>query len=314
MNEHLVQLNFRDDQSRAAVLNEAPALSSEKFGWGSLYFEHRREQTLQTVEHVIHEHYLMVKLNPISKAERMLDGDIQREFQRKGSTAYIPSGCPHRVRYDGALGSLHLMTLQPSLVTSVAEELNIRQNNIAPRFANEEDSFILATSELIYAELQQGNPHGPMFAEIFARTLAAHILTRFSKARSTKEMPIGITALKVKRLDEYIEANLTHPITLSDLATQIGLSEYHFCRAFKRTTGISPYQYLLKKRIQYACECLSQKDISIQDIAFSSGFGDPVQFSKHFKRVMGVTPTFYREQSRNNRQRSLSTQRLCRAI
>jgi AraC family transcriptional regulator len=248
----------------------------------------------------------MVKINPISKAERMLDGNIQREFQRRGSTAYIPSGCPHRVRYDGVLGRLHIMTLQPSLVTSVAEELNIRPNNIAPRFANEEDNFILATSELIYAELLQGNPHGPMFSEIFARTLAAYILTRISKARSTKEMPIGITALKVKWLDEYIEANLKNPITLSDLAAQIGLSEYHFCRAFKRTTGISPYQYLLKKRIQYACECLFQKDSSILDIALSSGFGDSMQFSKHFKKVMGVTPTFYREQSRNNRQHSMA--------
>jgi len=52
MNGNLVELNFRDDQSRAAVLNEAPVLNSEKFGWKSLYFEHRREQTLQTVEHI----------------------------------------------------------------------------------------------------------------------------------------------------------------------------------------------------------------------------------------------------------------------
>jgi len=307
MNRNLVLLNFRDNQSRAAVLNEDPVISSEKFGWKSLYFEHRREQKLQTVEHIIHEHYLMVKLNPISKAERMLDGNIQREFQRKGSLAYIPIGCPHRVRYDGTFGSLHLMTLQPSLVNSVAEELNISQKNLVPRFANEEDNFILANSELIYAELQQGNPHGLMFAEIFARALAAHILTDLLKSGSTKEMSLGITALRIKWLDEYIEANLAHPITLSDLASQVELSEYHFCRAFKKTTGISPYKYLIKKRIQYAGECLAKKDISIQDIAFSSGFGDSMQFSKHFKRVMGVTPTVYREQSKNNRHRSMVT-------
>jgi len=298
MDKNLVQLNFRDNQSRAAILNDDPVISSEKFGWKSLHFEHRQGQKLQTVEHIIDEHYLMIKLNPISTAERMLDGNIQREFQRKGSFAYIPIGCPHRVCYDGAVGSLHLMTLQPSLVNSVAEELNISKMSLMPKFANEEDHFILANSELIYAELQQGNPHGPMFAEIFARTLAAYILTRLKKTKSIKDVSLGITALKIKWLNEYIEANLAHPITLSDLASQVKLSEYHFCRAFKKTTGISPYKYLIKKRIQYAGECLVKKDISIQDIAFSSGFGDPMQFSKHFKRVMGMTPTFYREQSK----------------
>jgi AraC family transcriptional regulator len=104
----------------------------------------------------------------------------------------------------------------------------------------------------------------------------------------------SLNAAKLARLDQFIEANIALPIGLSDLANQIGLSEYYFCRCFKQATGVSPYQYVLKKRIEHACAFLRRDDISIQDVAFASGFGDPVQFSKQFRRAHGVTPTAYR--------------------
>lgn len=294
-----VHLNFRDDRSRTAVLQQDAALSSARYGWTSVYFEHRREQNLKTVDHVLQEHYLMVKLNPISRAERMLDGAIKREVQRKGATAFVPSGCPHRVHYDGELGSLNLMTLAPSLVQAVADELGIRRLDFAPRFATEEDSFVLSVSELMFLELQQGNPHGAVFADTFARSLAVHLLTGFG-VRGAGDRKGVISARKLQWLDEYIEAHIAHPISLSELAQQAGLSEYYFCRQFKQATGISPYQYLLKKRIQYACACLEKDSASIQDIAFAGGFGDPVQFSKLFKRMVGMTPTHYRRQRRTS--------------
>lgn len=294
MRHQVVQLNFRDGRSRSSVLHEDAALSSTPFGWNTLYFEHRQEQALDTVEHVMQEHYLMVKLNPVSRARRVLDGVARRETQQRGSTAYVPGGCSHRVQYDGQLGSLHLMTLQPALVESVAQELNISQISVPPRYATAGNDFILNAAELIHTELQQGNPHGQMFAEVFARTLAVHLLTGFSRSAPAEAEKLSISQAKIRHLDEYIHANLASPIALADLAAQAGLSEYHFCRVFKKATRLSPYQYLLRQRVQRACAHLEKNRLSIQEIAFACGFGDPVQFSRHFKKVMGVTPTAYR--------------------
>src|SRR5262249_22564383 len=159
---------------------------------------------LETIEHVIQEHYLMVKLNPLSRAERVLDGVSRRELQRRGATAYVPCGCPHRVRYEGPIGSLHLMTLQPTLVDGVAEDLNIRQINIAPRFAHKEDPFVLAIAEQIYTELEQGNPHGPLFAETFARSLAAYLLTHFRGGKVAADKLPTLGRRRFRELDAYI--------------------------------------------------------------------------------------------------------------
>jgi AraC family transcriptional regulator len=294
MSKPLPKLNFRDDESRHSVLHSDAVRSSAGLGWQSLYFEHRQDHLFETVEHVIEEHYLMVKLNAVSKADRVLNGILRREIQRRGSTAYIPSGCAHRVRYASALGQLHLMTLNPSIVDTVASELGVRRVNLQPRFAHEEDRFVLEAAELIDAELASGNPHGVLFAETFARTLAAHIVTRYSgPCRTGSAMP-ALNAAKLGRLDEFIEANLAQPIGLADLASQIGLSEYHFCRCFKQATGTTPYQYLLRKRMEHACACLIRDDLSIQEVAFASGFGDPVQFSKRFRRAHGATPSEFR--------------------
>ena len=294
MHHHAVQLNFRDGSSRYGVLREDAALSSAAFGWSALYFEHRKEQTLETVEHVMQEYYLMVKLNPASRARRVLDGIACQEAQQRGSTAYVPNGCSHRVQYDGQLGSLHLMTLQPALVESVALELNIPRINIPPHYANAKNDFILNSTELIHAELQQGNPHGHIFAETFARTLAVHLLTGFSRSAPTDAGKLSISQAKIKRIHEYIQENMVDPIALADLANQAGLSEYHFCRVFKKATQLSPYQYLLRQRIQQACTHLERDRLSVQEIAFACGFGDAVQFSRHFRKIIGMTPTAYR--------------------
>ena len=296
MTKRLPELDFRDAESRTAVLRTDAVRNSAGLGWESLYFEHRDESTFETIEHVIQDHYLMVKLNPLSKAERMIDGVMRSEIQRRGSTVYVPSGCPHRVRYASELGRLHLMTLSPSIVDTVASEMGVGNVGAAPRFANEEDRFVLEMAEAIDAELAAGNPHGKLFAETFARTLAAHIVTRYRSPSKTAAKGHTLGEHKLRGLDRFIEANIASPISLTELANQTGLSEYYFCRCFKLATGLSPYQYVLKKRMEFACRCLQRDDLSIQDVAFASGFGDPVQFSKQFRRAYGCTPSAYRAQ------------------
>lgn len=73
-----------------------------------------------------------------------------------------------------------------------------------------------------------------------------------------------------------------------------------FCRCFKWETGLSPYQYMLRCRIERACALLAAKDEPpLQEIAFACGFGDPVQFSRQFKKATGMTPSACRAASRS---------------
>lgn len=101
-----------------------------------------------------------------------------------------------------------------------------------------------------------------------------------------------------RRLQEQIEAALSQPLTLADMASWANLSPYHFARLFRATFGCAPYQYVQERRLLRARDLLRQPGIKITAIALECGFGDPSQFSRAFKARFGVTPTAYRRQTR----------------
>ncbi len=287
------ELDLMRHEDRAQLLTNQSVLGSSEHGWTSLFFERIEGDRFETIEHTLSNHYLMVKLNPLSHAERQINGELRRERQRRGTTVYLPNGCPHRVRYIDHLGQLCMMALAPHVVSNVADELGVNRLDDAPIFMDRND-FLLETALSISHELQQGNPHGPIFADIYARLLAAQIVTmQRSKARARREPQATLTSRQLKWLDEYIDSNLAYKITLDDLANQAGLSTFYFCRTFKAATGYSPHLYVMNRRIAFAKSCLSSDAVSILDTALSAGFSDSAHFSRQFKKSVGMTPSQY---------------------
>jgi AraC family transcriptional regulator len=292
------KLDFLNPDDHASLFSVAPVRSSRMFDWCDVYFERRDDDLFQTSEHAINGHYLMVKLNPLSVAERRIDGRLRTEVQRRGATAYVPSGCSHSVRYVRPLGSLCLMTLSDNMVRDVADELGLPSFDGAPSFAHDPDSFVLQAFEALERELREGNPHGPMFGQTYSRLISAHIVTRYGSAGRRQSRLPKLSTVRIKWLDDYIESRIGHSITLADLARQSGLSPYYFTRVFKDATGLPPYQYVLHKRIEFARLCLRQDRLSVDGIAAACGFNDLAQFSKQFKKICGVPPSAFRAECR----------------
>lgn len=115
--------------------------------------------------------------------------------------------------------------------------------------------------------------------------------TRLSPVRG------GLTARQSRRVKEFIDAQISNEITVSDLAALTGLSRYHFIRAFKDTVGLSPYQYVLSERFRRARALLSNPDLSLGDVALAAGFGDTSQLSRVFRKFAGLTPTAFRRET-----------------
>jgi AraC family transcriptional regulator len=107
----------------------------------------------------------------------------------------------------------------------------------------------------------------------------------------------GLTVRQLRRLKEFVDAQISNDITISDLAAVAGLSQFHFIRAFKFSVGRSPYQYVLSERISVAKEMLSKRDLSIADVALAVGFSDPSQLNRVFRKLIGLTPTAFRREN-----------------
>lgn len=108
----------------------------------------------------------------------------------------------------------------------------------------------------------------------------------------------GLPPRALRRVSEYVEAHLHRNVDLQTLAATAELSIYHFARAFKQSTGMTPHFYLLQKRIERAREMLIHSDLSLSEIAIDTGFTDHSHFARHFRRLTGMTPSEVRSNQR----------------
>jgi AraC family transcriptional regulator len=98
---------------------------------------------------------------------------------------------------------------------------------------------------------------------------------------------------------EYIEEHLDVGPSLEQMAAVTRLSTYHFARQFKAATGLPPHQYVIARRVERARQLLQAgTDLSLAEVAADVGFSDQSQFSRHFKRHVGVTPAQFRMPAR----------------
>ena len=92
---------------------------------------------------------------------------------------------------------------------------------------------------------------------------------------------------------DYIQANLHRALNLPIIASHLDLSYYYFCSLFKKSMGVSPWQYVIKHRIDRAKELLKEQKLSIAEIALACGFSHYSHLNKHFQKVTGTTPGNY---------------------
>jgi AraC-like DNA-binding protein len=104
----------------------------------------------------------------------------------------------------------------------------------------------------------------------------------------------GLLAWQVRKVREYVDAHIAGHVLVLDLGAVVNLSEAHFSRMFKRTCGLSPHAFVLRRRLELAVRLMLESTESLADIALRCGFTDQAHLCKHFKRSMGESPAAWR--------------------
>lgn len=131
------------------------------------------------------------------------------------------------------------------------------------------------------------------------QTALLHTLRHYTQRDLPSVRPRGgLAPWQLNRVVDYIEQHLDQALTLSDLAGQIDLSDYHFARMFKQTIGQAPHRYVMHRRLIRAREWLTGSSLSITEIALRCGFGSTSHFSNRFRADTGYSPSVYRHTSR----------------
>ncbi|MBD2437119.1 helix-turn-helix transcriptional regulator [Nostoc sp. FACHB-110] len=299
LEEKILNLDFTQEDACAEVLPRSHIKSSYHAKWDSVRLDIHQQPAHETPEHSPQQHIISVNLdNHVIRAERILDGHFQKEDIVNGDVAIIPAHSHHICRWTSETQFL-LLTLEPAFLNRIIlESVDLQGVELKPHFASPEP-LIQQIALALKSELESDGVGSQMYIESLKTTLCIHLLKNHSVA-SDKVLLFsnqkGLSPRKLRQVISYIQDNLEQDLTLSEIATVVGMSMYHFSRLFKQSTGFAPHQYVMNCRIAKAKKLLIGSEKTIEQISEQVGFQSQSHFTNVFRKFMGITPKLYREQ------------------
>lgn len=131
------------------------------------------------------------------------------------------------------------------------------------------------------------NQHNPK-SEGLLMDFLKELIKRYAYTKIHNE-PISKKFIVAKQIKEYLHTHYLEEVSTNDLSNLTGISEYGLIKSFKQYYQLPPHQYLVNLRIEKAKKLLSKK-LSATEVAYQSGFFDQSHFTRHFKKIIGITP------------------------
>ena len=281
-----------------ADTNHAPPfLMKRDAAWDGIKLAHYRLQAGDLPEHSHPDHVITIALGEGCGGELRTAGGMRARGQTRGSVAVIPSGQPFSATLESPSDHLAIY-LDPSLVMrAAASESRSRRPEsveIVERCVPG-DTVISSVGQALLAELESEGVGGRLYAESLANVLAVHLLRHYTTLGvSSPKFAGGLSGKKLNQVMSLIAESYETDLSLADLAEVAGMSTFHFAREFKRTTGTTPHQYLIKFRVDHAKALLSGSEMPLVEVSSRSGFSHQSHFTRLFRRLTGTTPQSYR--------------------
>lgn len=160
------------------------------------------------------------------------------------------------------------------------------------------DAQIVTLVRSIENEITSPGFASAMLIESIARVMAIALMRLDQRPILAEAERIRLPSWKLKRVFDFIEANLASSLLLDDLAAVAGLSTYHFARVFKLATGWTPHQYVCARRIERSRTLLMKDNVEISELAIACGFSSQSHFTAAFTKAVGVSPGRFRRNHR----------------
>jgi AraC family transcriptional regulator len=273
--------------------------SSESLGWQSLRALEMRYTTSQWTMPPLENHCVIIQLGPsVDVTLRVGEHTFERRLN-PGEIIIVPAGLPLHwsQRENAETQALHLY-LHPNFLRTTAESIDFdyTQILIAPQFGIR-DEHIRHIAMSLQCEMKESNVIGRHYADSLAKVLAMQLVRRYSYLKDLQTSRGGMAPRKLRRAIEFITENLDNEqtVALGAVAEAVKMSYFHFSRAFKQSTGVSPNTYMIEQRIDRAKKLLSETDLPIADIALRTGFASQSHFTTTFRKLVWTTPNAFRE-------------------
>jgi AraC family transcriptional regulator len=228
-------------------------------------------------------------------------GYVELGWRRSGITKFgYDAGemilCQRHADYWIRTDEAHRLTLRISDAALRAVGNDMSNEVELPGTPKLVDARVGALVAAVNAERAEGFPSGRLFLDSVEQALAAALVKGYAVRRpSVRTYRGGLTPARLRRVVELVHAKMESELTLDDLAESTGLSTAHFSQMFRKSTGESPHQFVLRHRVERGKEMLRTPDARVLDVAIACGFKTQQHFARMFRRLCGASPTEYRQ-------------------
>jgi AraC family transcriptional regulator len=284
------------DAEMARVLGtEAFRMALDSSGGGIAHWKH--DPLHDVVEPMTH-HVIMAYNGAVQRMERRSGRFVAAGTFRPGAVIIIPEGSSSRWDIPKPVDVVQLYLPHKTLVRVADEADTAKPINLQERTAHPDP----ITSRLLLSAadvLESNAALDTLFRQQLTDLLATRLLAAHSGALAAVQPVVGGLAPKVlMRAIDRLRSDSDADVSLAALAAEAGLSRFHFCRAFKESTGLSPHAWLRQLRLEQAMQMLRETDASVVTVAAALGYASQTAFAAAFKRLTGDTPTDWRRRAR----------------
>lgn len=206
-----------------------------------------------------------------------------------GLATIVPSGQPTGWLVDGELDVVTLSISSNSLDAAPGRDQFERM-----RFAFSDPLGVALTRQVLSELYQPETAERDVYVSTLVEALRAHMLRGPAAAGDPGFPTSDFSAYRIHHVMNGVLQRPEAEHSIEALAAEAGLTPSHFCRVFKRATGISPHQYVMKARLERAQQMLGGTELSISQVADSLGFGSQSHFTRAFRAFTGQTPSGWR--------------------
>ncbi|MGY4496926.1 AraC family transcriptional regulator [Bradyrhizobium sp. GM24.11] len=283
------------DVEMARVLHTAPLhMALDPSGVGIAHWKH---EPLHDVVEPMSHHVIMAYNGSVQRMERRSGSSVAKGTFRRGVVIVIPEGSSSRWDIPNPVDVVQLYLPHASL-KRVADEAKTASTDLLERTAHPDP----ITSRLLLSAAGVLEGNGALDT-LFRLQLTDLLIMRLLAAHTgspTKFQPVvgGLSPKVLCRAIERLRSDWEVDVSLDALASDAGLSRFHFCRAFKESAGLSPHAWLRRYRFEQAMNMLRDTDATIALVAAELGYASQTAFAAAFRRSTGETPGDWRRRVR----------------
>lgn len=279
--------------------NQSPYLFLQRAEWTGLKAHRARVVPGALLEHASDYHHINIAISGDVRTRKIsANGSVMNVSGAAGEFCITPAGQAMSADWDQPLDNLGLL-FEPEFVRRTAAENRFSSSFEFIDSNNNRDSLITNIGLALLANEDSETPAGKLYTDSLIQALTLHLLKNHSTASFARENTSGgLSGYKLRLVREYIDANLSEDLSLAEIAEAANLSQFHFARSFRKTTGQTPQHYLMRRRIERAKELLAKNDLPIIDISLQTGFKNQSHFTTLFRKYTKLTPKVWRETSK----------------